>query len=291
MSAGGRPPDAAHAVTRHARPSGVAESCERPGLCWLSARSAVLGEDVACWARTPPGAGPFPVLYLLHGRGRGYADAIRLLDRVRAAEESGVIGPRVVVGVDAPWSERAGWYTDSRHVRGRPVSRALLDEVLPALEAVLPVRRDRRHRTVGGWSMGGAGALRFALLRPDAFGAVLALSPAVYRDLPPARSTTRAHGAFGDGEVLFSPERWHADGYPRLLARCDGVPRLRVALATGDAEVPGREETSRLLCALRAAGAVAACRELPGGHDWRVWDPAFDWAARWLWSIAGNTDK
>lgn len=287
-SAPGRP--GGHcSVTVRSRPRGIGDGFDRPGLRWLSVRSAVLGEEVACWARIPPGNGPFPVLHLLHGRGAAYTDAVRLLDRLRAAEADGAVEPHAVVAVDAPWSERASWYTDSRHVNGRPVARALLDDVLPAVESAFPIRQDREERTVGGWSMGAAGALRFALMRPDLFARVLALSPAVYQGLPPADSTTRAYGAFGDGHALFTEERWRANAYQRLLERPGGLPPgLQVALTVGDEEEPGRVEADRLRHALRRAGAEVHFNVLPGNHDWGVWRPSCDWALRTLHASEGS---
>lgn len=56
-------------VTVRSCPRGIGDGLDRPGLRWLSVRSAVLGEEVACWARILPGNGPFPVLHLLHGHG------------------------------------------------------------------------------------------------------------------------------------------------------------------------------------------------------------------------------
>jgi pimeloyl-ACP methyl ester carboxylesterase len=241
------------------RPDTVPERFERPGVRWTSVPSAVLGERVWCWTSVPEGSGPFPVLHLLHGRGDSFTDALRLLDRMRAGEAAGRFPPHVVTAVDAPWSDRANWYVDSAHVHGRPVASALLNDVLPAVESALPVATGRGQRTVGGWSMGGAGALRLALLRPDLFGRVLALSPAVYGGLPPQKSNTRVYGAFGDGESLFSAERWHAAGYPKLLAERDRRHRLAVALAAGDAEVPGRPETELLHGAPRAPACRPPC--------------------------------
>ncbi len=253
------------------------------GVERLTPYSALLGEKVRCWASIPAGRGPFPVLHLLHGRGETASRSLRLLERVRAAEALGRIPPQVVVGVDAPWSRRASWYVDSAHERGAPVAGALLDDVLPAVEAQLPVRDDRDARTLGGWSMGAAGALHLALLRPRRFGRVVALSPAVYEGLPPPESNARRYGAFGDGEVCFSAERWRLAHHSRLLAERDRRLPLRVALTTGDAEVPGAREAAVLRRALAAAGVEVDFLRLPGGHDWAVWIPAFDWAMAALW--------
>ncbi len=252
---------------------------------WTRVPSAVLGESVACWASVPARGGGtaarHPVLHLLHGRGAGYRDALRLLTRVRALEAAGRVPPHVVTCVDAPWSDRAGWYADSVHPRGAPVATALLDDVLPALEAALPVRAG--ERSAGGWSMGAAGALRLALLRPGTFGRVLALSPAVYADRPPPDSSIRRFGAFGDASTAFDADRWHRVNHATLLAARDPSCPLRVAVAVGTEEEPGRREAWALHRALAASGAAVTSRELPGGHDWPVWLPGTDWGWPQLW--------
>ncbi|NCT84931.1 MAG: alpha/beta fold hydrolase [Comamonadaceae bacterium] len=241
----------------------------------------------------PEAAQRYPLLLLLHGRGDNMSAWTRIKSVLDDLIAAAVIPPLIAVMPDAPWSRRGGYYVDSAHVEGAPVESLLLDELLPHVEAQWPVRRDRESRVVGGYSMGGYGAMRFALARPQVFGAAIVLSPAVYTPLPPAGSSTREFGAFGCGHALFVDALYEASNYPALLAGRQGqAPALRLFIAAGDQEYKHPDpaesahdidmEAHKLFSRLsREPGAKAALRILAGGHDWSVWQPALREGLRW----------
>ncbi len=232
----------------------------------------------------------YPTLYLLHGRGDTMAAWTREkadLDRLIA---SGSVAPFIVVMPDAPWSDRGSWYVDSRYrgsdYPGQPVETALTKDLVAHVDATYRTMAQRQSRAVGGYSMGGAGALRFLLAHPDEFAAGIVLSPAVYTPEPPADSSTRDYGAFGVGGARFVPARYRQLNYPNLLRKLDPALPLHVFLAVGDDEYvnPKRAdanhdldfETAVAYNALkRVPGITAEFRELDGGHNWDVWQPAF----------------
>ncbi len=183
---------------------------------------------------------------------------------------AGLSQPVVVVLPDAPWSERASWYVDSAAHGGRPVERALIDDLLPAFDARYPMLADRGRRLVGGISMGGAGAVRLALAYPERFCALLALSPAIYASAPPERSTIRTSGAFGRGSVRFNLPTYRALHYRRLLGHAAGLPAFIGVGDTGDL----LDEAETVASDLAGAGALVELHRYPGGHDWDVWTPA-----------------
>src|SRR4051812_37159876 len=149
-------------------------ACEAP--------SPTLGEPIGYRAVLPEaGAQALPWVLLLHGR----TESSSSWDVVLPALEAAGLPAFLAVLVDAPWSERSSWYADSAHREGRPVESALVRDLVPHVEQAWPVRREREERVVGGYSMGGAGALRLALAHPALFGGLVALSPAVYDPLPP----------------------------------------------------------------------------------------------------------
>jgi enterochelin esterase-like enzyme len=227
----------------------------------FSVESPVLGEAIHGYVVEPDGE-PSGLFYLLHGRGGSAGDWLPALARVDV--------PLVAVLPDAPWSERASWYVDSEAADGRPVERALVADLIPALDARFPGLAHRERRFVGGVSMGGAGALRLALAYPELFGALLALSPAIYVPPPPARSTLRAHGAFGRGDARFDLPIYRALHYRRLLER---APELRAFVAAGDTG-DLTDEAAIVAADLVGAGAAVELRGYPGGHGWDVWTPA-----------------
>src|SRR5690606_5787161 len=104
-----------------------------------------------------------PVLYFLHGRGRHHASLIEDEVTRSALLET----PFYIVlpqGLD-------GWYINSPVV-DEDQYETYLEEVIAWVEAHLPVRRDAAGRGIGGWSMGGYGAVRFAQTHAGQFGFV-----------------------------------------------------------------------------------------------------------------------
>jgi len=242
---------------------------------------------------TDEGSQRYPLLMLLHGRGDDMSAWTRVRPLLDDLIASAALPPLIAVMPDAPWSRRGSYYVDSAHAQGSPVQALLLDELLPHIDARWRTRTDRDARVVGGYSMGGYGALRFALARPQAFGAALVLSPAVYTPLPPAGSSAREFGAFGRGQSLFVDALYEASNYPALLpALREARTPLRVFIAAGDREYKHPDpaearhdidvEAHQLFSRLsREPQARAALRILDGGHDWSVWQPACREGLRW----------
>jgi S-formylglutathione hydrolase FrmB len=88
------------------------------------------------------------------------------------------------------------WFVDARE----KMESAVIDDLIPEVERTLRVLKSRDGRLIGGLSMGGYGALRFALKYPESFAAAALLSPAIYDPLPPPNSSARTVGVFGDGQ-------------------------------------------------------------------------------------------
>ena len=259
-----------------------------------SAHSATLGEDIAYNVYLPygyqDGTQRYPVLYLLHGRGDTMQAWTLVKGSLDEMIQQQVIPPVIAVMPDAPWSQRGSWYVDSAYTGaddpGRPVETALTGDLVQAVDATYRTAAIRQARVIGGYSMGGAGALRFALAHQDLFGSALVLSPAIYTPLPPVDSSTRDYGAFGSGDAKFVDSVYQQLNYPALLSTVD--PRLPVQLfiAVGDDEYANPDPAdahhdldfeSEVLynSARRVPGISAQMRILDGGHDWGVWGPAF----------------
>jgi S-formylglutathione hydrolase FrmB len=211
-----------------------------------------------------------------------------LLDRMIA---DGDVPPLIAVMPDAPYSQRGSYYVDSQYSvgfpLGRPVETAFLQDLLPHVDETYRTLARREARAVGGYSMGGYGALRYALAHPDLFMGALVLSPAVYTPLPPSDSSVREFGAFGLENELFVDEIYRQKNYPALLeALAQSEGRLTLFIAVGDDEWkhPRVEDQQHDLDleahllfnrAVRVSQITAELRVLDGGHDWDVWRPAF----------------
>jgi enterochelin esterase-like enzyme len=266
-------------------------------LTTASAPSPALGGPIDYTVYLPYGysdpanaATRYPVLYLLHGRGDSMTawTAVKSdLDRLIA---DGVVPPVIAVLPDAPWSERGNYYVDSAYTGsdspGRPVETALTRDLVAHVDATYRTAAHRGARLVGGYSMGGAGALRYALAHQDLFANALVLSPAVYCPLPPADSSAREFGAYGSGDQRFSDEVYQRLNYPALLPGFDPELPVHMYIAVGDDEWPNPDpadavhdldyEAATLYNTIRRVDGVSAeFRVVDGGHDWDVWRPSF----------------
>jgi enterochelin esterase-like enzyme len=260
-------------------------------LLTSSVPSAALGGEAVDYTVYLPhgydrGKQRYPVLYLLHGRGDDMSAWTRVkpeLDRLIATKQ---VPPLLVVMPDAPWSDGGSYYVDSAHTSGRSVETALTRDLVGHVDQVFRTQATRDGRLVGGYSMGGYGALRYALAHQGLFSRALVLSPAVYTPLPPADSSTREFGAFGVGDTPFVDDVYTRLNYPALLPAVDpGLP-LSFYIAVGDDEWANTnpedfrhdidfESASLYNAVRRVPGVSAELRVTDGGHDWDVWTPAF----------------
>lgn len=242
----------------------------------------------------PSGATRYPTLYLLHGRGDTQAAWQQVgpdLDELIAA---GSIPPMVVVMPDAPWSDRGGYYVDSEYTGGAAsgaaagvaIETAFTTQLIPAIDERYATIDDRASRVVGGYSMGAAGALRYATAHQDLFANALILSPAVYVPTPPVDSSAREFGAYGVGDQLFDEQRYLSLNYPATFATFDPASPLHMFIAVGDDEYVNPDpadvnhdidyESATLYnAAKRVPGITAEFRVYNGGHDWGVWRQGF----------------
>jgi S-formylglutathione hydrolase FrmB len=266
--------------------------------------SAALGHELPVAIYKPDGRAPsagWPVLYLLHGLHGGFRDWATLggiqstLDRLIAEH---AIRPLVVAMPDAGNS----WYVDSASVGGPGNFETAILEDLPLwIETALPVRHDRGGRAIAGLSMGGFGALRLALKRPDRYGAVASLSGAIWQNMPLSGSTDAVgregdapdfqrldsativagidhppgHGHFGAAfGAPFDAHRFNDANVFTLLAQQlrAGAKLPAIYLTVGDHDSHGLWRGSICLFeTLMADGVNANFRVTGGDHDWSLW--------------------
>ena len=243
------------------------------------------------------------MLYLLHGRGDSMAAWTQVKSRLDELIGSGEIPPTIAVMPDAPWSSRASYYVDSAYTGadpGRPVETAFFRDLVPHVDASYRTIADRNGRAVAGYSMGGAGALRYAMAHPEVFGASIALSPAVYFPLPPADSSAREFGAFGKGKDPFSEAVYLRLNYPAAFKSfaATGLPsHLFIAVGDDEWKNPKPADYTHDLDfeahvvfnqAVRVPNLTSEFRVVDGGHDWDVWGPTFADGAKYIFQYIGK---
>ena len=212
-----------------------------------------------------------PVLYLLHGLSD---DDTIWLRRTSIERYAAPLGLAVVM----PQVHRS-FYADEAY-GGRYWT--FLSEELPSLVGSLFRVSDRREDTfVAGLSMGGYGALKWALRRPLRFAAAATLSGAVNlgglrtRRVRP-EDPRMFERILGDRSVGGGP-----DDLFWLLAQADpaALPALYACCGTED-ELIGDNKALAESCG--AAGVPLTTDFGPGEHDWAYWDQQIQRVLEWL---------
>ena len=214
--------------------------------------------------------GPPPVLYLLHGLSD---DDTIWLRRTSIERYVAPLGLAVVM----PQVHRS-FYTDEAY-GGRYWT--FLSEELPQLVgSFFRVSASRDDTFVAGLSMGGYGALKWALRQPERFAAAASLSGAV--DIDGLRGRPRPQDphlftrVFGDQPLAGTPDdvRW-------LLEQAEPatLPALWVGCGTEDALYA---DNVRFVEACASAGIPVTTSFIPGEHEWGLWDQQIQQVLAWL---------
>lgn len=219
----------------------------------------------------------YPVMYLLHGNGGdenewvAKGEAQKTVDRLIA---DGLMPPAVIVLPSATTT----WYVD----RKEPMETAFLKDLMPEVERKFRVINERMGRVIGGVSMGGYGALRFALKNPEMFAAAALVAPAIYVPEPPETSSARRVGVFGADR--YDPEVWKSLNYPGLLdAFLAKKISLPVHFSSGDHDDFQIEyHATNLHKVWRDNKIPAELRIIDGAHNWDAFKLLFPDAVRYV---------
>ena len=242
------------------------------------------------------GSTRFPVLYLLHGGAGG--------NSAQWTTGGGAVEPitnnRPLITV-MPDGGKVGWYTNWKDQTGGAQNWAdfHLNQLIPWIDANLRTIASKSGRAIGGLSMGGFGAVRYAQDRPDLFAYVASFSGAVDLGDSGTRAVVTeqaiehgfpAHGPFG------SPW-WPNDGTWNALNPLNRASRLHgvgVALYAGggihDADAlegTMRASADRFHNSLNAAGVPhfywmygrpgpSVPYGCDGGHNFSCWNFALN---------------
>ena len=212
-----------------------------------------------------------PVLYLLHGLSD---DDTIWLRRTSIERYVAPLGLAVVM----PQAARS-FYTDEAH--GNRYWTFLSEELPQITRSFFHLSARREDTFVAGLSMGGYGAVKWALRQPDRFAAAATLSGAV--DVVGLERLEHEPGREKLWHTIFGgrPIEGTDDDLFSLLDTADPAraPKLYVGCGTEDRLI-GQNE--RFRDAARARGFDVTEDFRPGEHEWGLWDDVIQDVLRWL---------
>ena len=207
---------------------------------------------------------PCKVLYLFHGLGNNSGSWMRNSNVARYARDAGlaVVMPEV----------QRGFYTDM--AMGLKYFTYTAYELPRLCEEMFRISPRREDTFVAGLSMGGYGAVKTAMSRPDKFSAcasfsgVLDLNYVLNHEMA-VREEGQIRALLGNDKTI-SPEN---DNYAlgRAAARLPRDMQPRFLLTCGEQDYL-RDVNLEYQGFLRDNGFDITYMEWQGGHDWDFWD-------------------
>lgn len=206
-------------------------------------------------------AEPPPVVYLLHGLTDDHTSWTRFSAVERYAQERGL-------AVVMPQVHRSFYANETFGMRFWDFLSAELPEVVGRLFRVSGRREDT---FVAGLSMGGYGAIKWALREPERFAGAATLSGALdlayiqEHDMRPhiraltARVFADRIVAGGDEDLMHLVRVANPLALPRLVLRCGSDDFLAA-------------QNRRFIAACATAGVGLDAAFEPGDHTWEFWD-------------------
>ena len=176
-----------------------------------------LGTALDYRVRTPAGFKEcgdtqYPVVYLLHGSHGTASSWDAFYPALDWMMEQKMIKPLITV---APITGNSYW-VDSETFGA--VESAVINELIPEIDRKYPTKAQRSGRALAGFSMGGFGAVCYAMRHPELFAGAILLSPFVQDAHAPASSRAVTGGAFAGVDGQYDEDLWRRSNYPGLLA-------------------------------------------------------------------------
>lgn len=232
--------------------------------------------DLQIGVKTAAARRLWPCLWLLHGMSDDHTIWLRRTSIERYAEAAGV-------AVVMPNGHRS-FYCDMKY--GGKYWTFLSRELPSLMRSFFPLSDRREDNAVAGLSMGGYGAAKWLLNRPEDFVAGASLSGAmdmakrrekILREEPERLAADTLGLVYGeDGELL--PEDDLLKGLLRAVKNPNPPPLLQIC-GTEDFLY---EDNLTFKAAAEACGYPLTYRERPGEHEWGFWDTAIQEVLAWL---------
>lgn len=247
----------------------------------LAVESQILGKKVRYTIYLPSdyetSNRKYPVVYLLHGYTDNdtgwlqFGEANLIADEAIAKRE---IPPMIIVMPDGGVS----WYINN-HDGTVKYEDFFFKEFIPEIEKLYRIRAEKAYRGVSGLSMGGHGALVFALRHPEMFAACAAFSSGIFTDEEVianpdpqwARVFGPVYGANLKGQDRINDHlKSHSPIHIVKNAKPDAFKSVRFYLDCGDDDFLYKGN-STFHIVLRDLKIEHEFRVRNGGHTWTYW--------------------
>ena len=227
---------------------------------------------------------PSPVIYLLHGAVGNHRNLVERFSTPEIMDtliENGQMPEAIVVFPDGFNS----YYIDGSAL---DMESAFINDLFPTIESLYRADAAKEGRIIGGISMGGYGAARFALKYPELFSAALLISPAVWAEPTRGNDLYDNWHVFPEGDANFSQSVWESF-YPASYLEDYTAKNSPVSfyVISGDADttVDISEVQNFYNQLLTVAPDAQLSVEPDGVHAWTFWEPAAPKALEFAGSV------
>ncbi len=210
-----------------------------------------------------------PVLYLLHGLSDDHSIWLRRTSVERYVSELGlaVVMPAVA----------RSFYCDMKH--GLKYWSFISDELPKIVQSFFHVSPRREDNFVAGLSMGGYGAFKLAMAKPENYAAAISLSGALDAEKRvKVWKSQEMTDIFGDKVTGTENDLFHL---AKKVSKLDSgqIPALFQSCGTEDFLI---DENRAFKKHADKLGLKIDYEEKPGVHDWAYWDKAIVRSLQWL---------
>ena len=222
---------------------------------------------------------PFKSLYLLHGYSGNHND---MLMGTNISDLSMKYG----LAVFTPAAENS-FYLDDK-ASGYHYSKFIGEELLDFTRKLFPVSDKREDTFIGGFSMGGYGAIRNGLKYHDRFSRIISLSSALITDsiadIKPGHVDEVADydyysSTFGDLNELPGSDKDPNALVRQVVERGKDIPELFMACGTEDFLL---ENNRKFHKTLEQEGLEHIYIEKSGSHEWSFVNGIMEDAVKWV---------
>lgn len=219
----------------------------------------------------PKRADGYSVLYMLHGLGGNHTnllerfDSKAILDKIikRTGKDMIVVFPD---GFNS-------FYINQND--GMKMEKAIMEDLIPYIDKTYNTKKSRNSRAIGGISMGGYGAARFALKYPEKFSKATLISPAVWYKLDEDNNIRKNNHAFKEFNKAWSDDfykRMHPENYIKNTTN-DTKVDFYIRTSLGDSTVPFND-VDKFVDSLKSNNInvefIKDSKE--NEHNWNYWE-------------------